>query len=370
MWAVVLSAIVVGMASCNNKKPQMTQTSFETIVVDTSDIEVPVKFSCKLSGEDDATISPRISGQLLKKCVIEGQTVRKGQVLFEIDSRDARLELESAEANLQSALAEENSAKLEYESNKNLFEKNIVSRYMLESAENSYKQAQATVAQKRAAVNSAKVNLSYCTITAPVNGVIGEIEVNVGDQLSVGTKLTVVSGNNTMRAEFSLPESILERSLSEGVNIRSKKILDNLPDVSFIMKNGTEYQYKGRITSATGVVNATTGTFACKANFPNPERQLYSGIQGNVIMPTTRKGVMVIPQDAVVKLQDRQLVYKVLPDSTASSVTVTTEDVGNGKDFIVTGLEVGDRIVTIGANNVHEGQKVLFPTAPAVQGKK
>jgi membrane fusion protein (multidrug efflux system) len=96
--------------------------------------------------------------------------------------------------------------------------------------------------------------------------------------------------------------------------------------------------------------------------FPNPEGNLYSGIQGTVVMNFAEKDVIVIPQLAVVRLQDKSLVYKVQPDSTATAVDVTTEDTGNGKDFIITsGLNTGDRIVTTGANNVTEGQRVLFP---------
>ena len=131
------------------------------------------------------------------------------------------------------------------------------------------------------------------------------------------------------------------------------------------MKNGTEYPHKGRITSLTGVVDATTGSLGAKATFPNPDGHLFSGIQGTVVLPIAKKDVMVIPQTAVVKLQDKQQVYKVKTDSTATAVTVTTVDTGNGKDFIVTsGLNVGDKIVTVGANNVQEGQQVLFPEVP------
>jgi len=138
-------------------------------------------------------------------------------------------------------------------------------------------------------------------------------------------------------------------------------IMSSMPDVTFVMKNGTEYTHKGRVSSLTGMVNATTGTIACKATFPNPEGQLFSGIQGTVVLPYAEKDVILVPQVAVVKMQDRQLVYKVQADSTATAVSVTTEDVGNGQDFIVrSGLNVGDRIVTVGANNVQEGQKVLF----------
>ena len=360
-WACMLS-IAAGLMACGLDMPKETKSSYETITIEKKDITVPVKFSAKLKGQTDVTITPQVTGQLMKICVSEGQQVTKGQTLFIIDSRNAQLELEAAQANLQAALAQENSAKLEYESNKNLFEKNIVSRYMLDNSENSYKQAQATVAQSRAQVNRAKVNLGFCTITAPVAGVIGEIPVRTGDQVSLSTQLTMVSGNSNMDAEFSVSESILENAVSEGYNMQLEEALKHFPDVTFVMKNGTEYGHKGRVSRASGVVNATTGTIAIKATFPNPDGQLFSGIQGTVVMPFSEKDVIVVPQVAVVKLLDKQQVYKVQADSTVTAVEVTTADIGNGEDFAVTsGLNVGDVIVTVGANNLTEGQKVLFP---------
>jgi membrane fusion protein (multidrug efflux system) len=241
---------------------------------------------------------------------------------------------------------------------------------MLESSLNTYKQAQATVSQARAsvsqaqaAVNHARVNLGFCTIKSPVSGVIGEITVYAGDQVTPMTQLTIVSGNRQMEAEFSVPESIIEEMAQEGVSQSDKaKLIAQIPEVTFIMKNGTEYQHKGRVSSLTGVVNAMTGSLACKATFPNPEGNLYSGIQGTLVLPYSVQNVIVIPLAAVVRLQDKSLVYKVKADSTATAVTVMTTDVGNGKEVIVTeGLSVGDRIITVGANNVQEGQRVLFP---------
>ena len=362
-WVLALGTIVGGLVSCGLDVPKEVHTSFETMIVKKQDIEVPIKFSAKMKGQTDVTITPQVSGELVKICVTEGQLVKKGQTLFVIDSRNAQLNLESAQANLQAALASENSARLEYESNKNLFEKKIVSQYMLDNAENTYKQAKATVAQARASVNNAKVNLGFCTITAPVTGLIGEIPVRTGDQVSLGTQLTMVSGNLQMDAEFALPETLVEKMVSAGAKSSDRaKIMASLPEVTFLMKNGTEYTHKGRISSLTGMVNATTGTISCKATFPNPDGQLFSGIQGTVVMPNAQKNVIVIPQTAVVKLQSRQQVYKVKADSTATAIEVKTEDIGNGQDFIVTsGLNVGDKIITIGANNVQEGQRVLFP---------
>ncbi len=360
---VMVSTAVVGLTACGIDMPQETQSSFETMTIQKSDIELPYKFSARMKGQNDVTVTPQVSGQLTKIAVSEGQQVKKGQVLFVIDQRNAQLELEAAQANLQAALAQENSAKLEFESNKNLFEKKIVSNYMLSNSENSYKQAQASVAQAKAAVNRAKVNLGFCTITAPVSGVIGEIPVRTGDQVSPGMQLTMLSGNTTMDAEISITEAVIESAVKEGMNAAQiEKYIAQLPPVTFVMKNGTEYPHKGRFASLTGVVNAATGSLTAKVSFPNPDGHLYSGIQGTVVIKFDEKDVIVIPQNAVVRLQDKSIVYKVQADSTATAIDVTTQDTGNGKDFIITsGLNAGDKIVTTGANNVSEGLRVLYP---------
>ena len=363
-WVMMFGAMV-GLTACGPDMPKAELTSYETVTVKKEDITVPIKFSAKLKGETDVTITPQVSGQLMRICVTEGDQVKKGQVLFIIDQRDAQLELESAQANLQAAIAQENSARIEYESTKNLYEKKIVSRYTFETAENSYEQAKASVIQYRAQVNRAKVNLGYCTITAPVSGSIGEIPVRTGDQVSPSIYLTTVSGNANMDAEFSLPETVLSMMLSEGFTTDPGRLAKLSPEIGFIMKNGSEYEQKGKITRATGVVNASTGTISLKATFPNPKGQLYSGMQGSVVIPLKEDSVMVIPQVAVVKLQDKQQVYKVQADSTVTSVEVTTQDIYDGEHYIaLTGLNEGDKIVTVGANNLHEGQKVLFPAAP------
>ena len=362
-WAAAATLVVGSLTACGLDMPKETNSSFETMIVKKSDIELPYKFSAKMKGQNDVTVTPQVSGQLMKICVSEGQQVKQGQTLFIIDQRNAQLELEAAQANLQAALAQENSAKLEFESNKNLFDKKIVSSYMLNNSENAYKQAQAAVAQARSAVNRAKVNLGFCTITASVSGVIGEIPVRAGDQVSPATQLTILSGNTSMYAEISVTEAIIESMVKEGVKATDlEKHLAKLPDATFVMKSGTEYPIKGRVASLTGVVNSATGSLTAKVSFPNPSGHLYSGIQGTVVMNFAEKGVIIVPQNAVVRLQDKSQVYIVKADSTASATDVTVEDTGNGKDFIVkSGLNPGDKIVTLGANNVTEGQKVLFP---------
>ena len=360
MKKLIFFAVSVVLAACGIDTPKAVQTSYPTMTVSQSDITLPLKFSATLKGTSDVTITPQVSGQLMEVCITEGQQVKKGDVLFRIDSRNAQLELESYEANLLAAQAAESSAKLTYESNKNLFEKKIVSEYMLNNSANDYKRAVASTAQAKAAADRARVNLGYCTITAPVDGLIGSVPVFAGDQVSPGTYLTMVSGNAKMYAEFSVNESIIEeRSHSEIKD--NETLLAGLPDATFLFKNGAEYPLKGRITSITGTVDRTTGTLTCKATFPNPDGGLYSGVQGTVVVPFDINDVMVVPQNAVVRLQNKSLVYKVGADSCAYSVIVTTENFSSERDLVITsGLEVGDVIVTQGANNVTEGQKVLF----------
>jgi membrane fusion protein (multidrug efflux system) len=166
-----------------------------------------------------------------------------------------------------------------------------------------------------------------------------------------------------MYAEFSVNEAIIEEMVHYGINAdEMDKYIAKLPEATFVMKNGTKYPHKGRVVSLTGVVNSETGSLTAKVSFPNPDGHLYSGIQGTIVMSFAEKNVIVIPQSAVVRLQDKSQVYKVKADSTATAVEIKTLDTGNGKDFIVTtGLKVGEKIISTGANNVTEGQKVLFP---------
>jgi len=357
MKKLIFFAVSVVLAACGMDVPKPVQTSFPTMTVSKSDITLPLKYSATLKGTSDVTITPQVSGQLTDVCITEGQQVKKGDVLFRIDSRNAQLELESYEASLLASQAAESSAKLTFESNKNLFAKGIVSEYMLNNSENDYKRAVAATAQAKAAADRARVNLGYCTITAPVDGLIGSVPVFAGDQVNPGTYLTMVSGNAKMYAEFSVNESVLE----ERAHGDDQSTLADFPDVTFLFKSGMEYNKKGRITSITGMVDKTTGALSCKATFPNPDGALYSGIQGTVVIPIEIKDVMVVPQNAVVRLQDKSLVYKVGADSCAYSVIVSTANFSSERDLVITsGLEVGDVIVTQGANNVTEGQKVLF----------
>lgn len=356
--AFVTIGATFAISSCAHA-PQEQHTSFETLTLSMQNIEVPVNFSASIEGKNDVSIIPQISGQLTKVCVAPGQKVRKGDVLFKIDDRRALQALNAAQADLMAAEAQCNSAKLEYESNKNLFEKKIVSSYMLDTSLNDYNRATAAVAQARAAVESARLDLSFCTITSPVNGMVGNIPNNPGDMVSDLSLLTIISGNTVMDASFSIPENLLKEIIDETGSIDNAVAM--FPEATLIMKDGTEYAHKGKVVNISGVVDKATGSVTCDAHFPNPDGSLFSGIQGNVRMYFSFDDVIIVPLTSVVRVQDKAYVYRV-KDNCAESVIVNMTEVGNGKDAIIEGgVAAGDVIVAKGATNVYEGQQVIFP---------
>lgn len=351
--AVAMTAVV----SCFDL-PQEQHTSFETMTLTRQDVEVPSSWSATIVGKNDVTITPQTSGQLMQKCVQEGQRVKKGQVLFVIDQRQAKLALATMQANLMAAEAQLSTAHLEYESNQNLFDKQIISSYLLNASKNDYERAKAAVEQAKAAVADAEVNLEYCTVTSPVDGLVGRLPNNPGDQVSPASVLTTISGTTEMIAQ----SAITENEIHEILNNRDgdlESALKLLPPVTLILKDGSVYEHNGRVESISGAIDQYTGSVVCRSLFPNPDGKLYSGMQGTIQMMFPYEGVIIVPLNAVVRIQDKTMVYRV-KDNKAESVMV--DIVENGKvAALLSGVEAGDVIVTTGANNVYDGQQVIFP---------
>lgn len=363
LTAFAVFVAVFGIVSCK-QAPEEKHTSFETLTLAPTDIEIPYDFSATITGRSDVSIMPQTSGQLMTVCVAPGQKVKKGDKLFIIDNRKAGQILTAARADLAAAEAQCSSALLEYESNKNLYEKKIVSEYMLNTSRNDYNRALAAVEQAKAAVANAKLNLEFCTITSPVNGVVGDIVNNPGDQVSEMTLLTVISGNTEMKASFSIAETLLKELVEESGSLES--LVANLPEASLILKDGTEYPHKGRVQNISGVVDKATGSLTLEAFFPNPDGFLFSGIQGNVRIVSSYEDILIAPVSSLVRVQDKAFVYKV-KDNCAESAIVEFAEVGNGKDVaLLGGVSAGDVIVAKGAVNVYDGQQVIFPE---VKGK-
>ena len=346
--------------SCQQKKQEalVTKTSYKTMTVSRSDKDLSTSYSASIKGKQDIDIYPQVSGKIEKLLVREGDKVSKGQLLFVIDQVPYRAALATAVATEKAAKAQLASALLTYNSNKELFAQKVVSSYTLQTSENAYLTAKAQLAQAQAQVTNARNNLSYTEVRSPANGVAGVLPYRVGTLVSASMPkpLTTVSDNSQMYVYFSMTEKQL---LSFVRQYGSKDAaIKNMPEISLQLGDQTMYAHKGRVESISGVIDTETGAVTIRAEFSNPERLLNSGGSGNVIIPTTRKNCIVIPQSATVQQQDKRIVYKVQGGKAVSQL-IQVENIDDGRNFIVTdGLKPGDVIVSEGAGMVKEGETV------------
>ena len=291
--------------------------------------------------------------------VIVGQAVKKGQTMFIIDQVPYQAALNTAEAALKAAQAQEATSALNYESRKKLFDQEVVSEFDMQTAHNSLLTAKASVAQAEAQVVNARNSLSYTVVKSPADGVVGTLPYRQGALVgpSMPKSLTTVSDNNQMWVYFSMNESqFLAMTRQSG---SAEDAVAAMPEVSLQLVDGSMYELKGRVESASGVVDQQTGSVQLRAVFDNPNHILHSGSTGKVIIPTIMKDVLTIPTTAAVQMQDKFRVYAVDKDGAAHGQVIAIMPQNDGKQYIVTsGLEEGTEIVAEGATMVKEDQVV------------
>lgn len=361
--AMLVAAMTV--TACSSKGDskgdvaQQGQSAYQFMKVKKGDRTLNLSYSATIRGKQDVAIMPQVGGTITKVCVTEGQQVRAGQTLFIIDQVPFQAALRTAEANVQAAKAQLATAKLNYDSQKELFNQQVVSQHTLSTAENGYLTAQAGLAQAEAALVNARNSLSYTMVKAPANGQVGNLPYRTGDLVSpqIPTPLTTVSDNSEMWVYFSMTENQFLNFTREYGSMSAAA--SQMPAVSLLLKDGTTYEETGKIESVSAVIDRSTGTVTCKAVFPNPNGLLHSGLSGTVQIPTLYKDVVIVPQSATVSQQDKYLVYQVGKDGMAEGTLVEVAPINDGKEFIVTkGLKEGDEILATGAGLVRPGTKL------------
>ncbi len=350
-------ACCMAAGACKQAPTAMGPREYAVQTVATTDREIPTLYSATIRGRQDIDIHPQISGTIFQLCVNEGQSVAKGQTLFIIDQVPYKAALQTAEANVAAAKAGVSTAQLNYDSSKELFAKNVVSKFNLQTAENTLLTAKAQLAQAEAQRTNAANNLSYTVVKAPSNGVVGTLPLRVGALVGPSTKLTTVSDNSAMYVYFSMNENQLLALTREYGSIANT--LKQMPDVQLQLNDGSTYELPGRIESISGVVDPSTGSVQVRAVFNNKGGLLHSGSSGNVILPKRYENCVAVPQSATFELQDKIFVYK-LVDGKASSQNIEVEKVSDGREYIVkSGLVPGDVIITEGIMMMREGMPVI-----------
>ena len=348
----------VWMASCKQATDAGVKPSFAIMEVKAADNELSTSYSATIRGRQDIDIYPQVSGTIEKLCVTEGQTVRRGQLLFVIDQIPYRAALKTAVANVEAARAAMATAELTYNSNKELYAQKVVSEFSLKTAENTYLTAKAQLTQAEAQEVNARNNLSYTEVKSPSDGVVGALPYRVGALVGANLPypLTTVSDNSDMYVYFSMTENQLLALTRQYGSM--DEALKNMPEVELILNDNSVYNKKGVIESISGVIDRQTGTVMARVVFPNESRLLHSGASGTIVVPSIYKDCIAIPQGATVQMQDKVVVYKVV-DGKAVSTLITVAGINDGREYVVlSGLQSGDEIISEGAGLVREGTQV------------
>lgn len=346
------------------------ETYYPTLEVQLGDRTLNTRYTATISGVQTVEIRPQVSGMITDILIEEGQSVTKDQVLFIIDQTPYKAAYEIAMANVKSAEAALSTAKLVLESNKDLYEQDVVSEFDLMTAQNNLTEAEARLALCKAEEVSAGNNLSYTEVRSPVNGVASMIPYRVGALVSssISQPLVTVSDDSHVYAYFSMAENQMLDMIQQYETLNNAMM--QMPPVDLILSNGATYRHKGKINAISGTISETTGAVSIRAVFPNREHLLRNGGSGTVVIPVERTGCIAIPQTATYELQDRIFVYKVV-DGKASATEIYVSPHNNGKEYIVEkGLSVGDIIISEGAGLVKEGTEIKSRSASEEEEQK
>ena len=362
LYGIVLSALAAGLSSCGwfSKKqaPEQAPPVMPVVKVSRGDLSSYADFATEIESRNVAEIRSQATGYVDRVAVQEGSRVKKGETILKINDQEYRQRAEAAQAAVEAANASLNNARLEVDKTAPLVEKNIISKFQLETAQSNLKSAEAALSQARSQLNNARIQLSYTDIVSPVNGVIGKIDIYPGSLLSAGGLVTTVAADGDVFAYFAFDEKKLLEMLRDypGKTLYDK--VAALPEVELVLADGSVYPYKGKVEVASGLVNNKTGSIQLKAVFPNPDMTLHSGSTGKVRLPVHYTDVLLVPQKATFELQNKTLVYVVDSTGNVRSQNITVEGASEGYYAVSDGLKEGDTVVFEGISKLRDGMPV------------
>jgi membrane fusion protein (multidrug efflux system) len=354
--AFICSAVV--LTGCKKEEEKVAPPPPVVEVVDVIQKDVPISHEWvgTADGLVNATIRAQVQGYLIKQNYKEGDVVRKGQVLFEIDPRTFEAALEQAKGELELQQARWTTAKANLKRIKPLAEQNAVSQKDLDDAIGNEEATHAAVIAAQAVVDKARLELGFTKIMSPVDGIAGIAKAQIGNLVGPGAgveQLTTVSTVDPIKvyAQISEQEYMhFAENKKEGAASRPLELM---------LANGQVYPYKGEFAFADRQVDVRTGTIQVATIFPNPGNILRPGQFGKIRAVTDiRRGALLVPQRAVAEMQGKYLVAVVGPEN---KVVIRPVQVAEqvGSDYIILqGLKPGDKVVAEGIQKVKEGTVV------------
>jgi membrane fusion protein, multidrug efflux system len=356
--AVAMMALL--FSGCEKKPAPAPPPQVQVVTVTPRDVPIYQQWIGTLDGYPNAQIRAQVSGYLIKQDYMEGSAVKQGALLFEIDPRPFQATLDQALGKLAQDQALLGKADLDVKRYTPLAREQAISQEQLDDAVQADLAAKAAIQADQAAVESATLNLGFCRITSPVDGIAGTAQAQIGDLVGPGTAvLTTVSTVDPMRVYFSINEQSYLAFCRQYTNAAERAASREEMKLQLILSDGSTYALPGKWYFASRQIDVNTGTLQIAGLFPNPDYVLRPGQYAEVRAKIeTRHGAILVPQRAVAELQGSYQVIIVDSQNTAHLKTVQVgEQVGN--DWVIEkGLEPGDRVVAEGAQRAREGAVV------------
>ena len=354
------------LAGCGKEAPQppvrpAPQVSVLTVKART--IPYSPSFVAQTESSRQVNIVARVSGFLDRIAYTEGQTVKEGQLLFQIDPKPFEAQLEAAKGELQSQQARLGTATANLNRVKPLAEQNALSRADLDRAQGEFDSATAAVFSAKAKVKEAELNLGYTKIESPVNGASSRALQRQGayiNSMSDSANLTYVAVIDPIWVTFSISQNQLAGFRESQQKGQIVAPADQKYEIELVLPDGTRYPYRGKINFAEPSFSQDTGSFLVRGVVPNPKFDLRPGMFVTAyLLGAVRPNAIVVPQLAIQQGSNGHLVYVVKEDDTAEVRPVVVGDYVGDKDIVVlTGLREGDRLIVEGALRTVPGQPV------------
>jgi membrane fusion protein (multidrug efflux system) len=374
----VAFALVAACGKSEAPTAQKPAPQVAVLTVAAQAIPYVMTFVAQTESSRQVDIVARVSGYLDKIAYREGELVKEGQLLFTLDPKPFRAQLDAARGELRAQQARLSTAKANLDRIGPLAKMDAVSRSDLDKAQGEYDSANAAVFSAQAKVREQELNLGYTTIESPVTGLASRSAQRQGayiNAMSDNAKLTYVAALDPIWVNFSVSQNQTAK-LKDMVEKRQLVVPASLDfEVEIVFSDGTLYPHKGRINFTDPSFSQETGSFLVRAVLPNPDKALRPGMFVTArVHGATRPDAIVVPQLAVQQGSKGHLVYVVKPDNVAELRPVVVGDYNGDKDIvIVEGLKPGERVVIDGALRVVPGQPVTVPAAPVplpAAGKK
>lgn len=357
-----LLTIIGGCKPTEKATGQQPILMVETAVAQQENLLFERSFTGPLQSQTKAVIQPRVNGFLLTKNYGDGMPVKRGELLFTIDSRELMSSQLSTEAELESARAQLLEARNNYERAKPLAKIEAISQSQLDSYAAQYAAAKAQVSSLEQSLKSAKLQVGYTRIYSPIDGIAAASSSNPGDYVGPATKfdvLTTISRSDTMTFEIDLP--MREYLELKGVDRQSFENSDFVKSVKMQLQDGRHYPYSGSYDYTIKSINPSEGSIAIVVKFANPDYWLKDGEYARVTVEMgTPQRVVTIPAVAISQNQGAEFVWVVKADSTLEYRAVKMSRVVGDTAIIESGLKAEERVLTTGLQKVKSSQKITY----------